>query len=742
MIAGGAPVRPTPRRPSITKPSDRSNTNTQRRPTVHLLSPGASNESSRPALTHNSTPLDNTHTAAVSGTHGSPGVNTTVATSQAFLETYTTPSNTDLLVLHQASPDASRVQVDESRTVAISARPPLPEEAPRLQTPASIVSARNLTQELPSGHSPNQSVDNQVSPGTTGHPEILPTMQGNADQTLGSHAQSFRRRTLPSTMPSLKPRVELIRSYIERCGGMANLNSALERPRFNLIETACKSEDVFYVALHQLFCVWDTSRKDIAGIPGLPDSTTLTHAFRILGQLIRDNEGLAPSHLRWFAKFPSPLVDLVTTSEPYRRIIQEVGTFLSNLTSDWSNLTRLCANRGHPPLVDELISRLGLLSSTLQNIVFTATRRNLNIVDDEFGNQMEKVFEEDKASHKELAARFNTSCPPSDREIQERTKTIVEKYMMIAQKSRQKQNATLTPQPSSTAPAPPSRIPPTGQAPVAANRPYAYSNRSVSNPTPSAIRQQNDVPNRQTGQNLGQIRTSFTGLPSLPPTMISAFGNHPSITPSTTADSPTLIHMQGLSMGSPIQQGFQYSSPVLQSNGHQFPSPVMRNNGAQSPIISQNQGLPQGQYHHDSRFDPRQQTYHPHQLLPQQFGQQGQYGTNNHLQMSLQQNQQMQMTQQQHAMPSGPQHNNQHQISQQQQVSAVQAMQRRPHLRRDSNPINGQQQQQQVVSRNGSRNGSRNNSASSDHVLASMNGPIVYPQSTPKGLKDFPIHDQ
>ncbi|KAA8564964.1 hypothetical protein EYC84_010733 [Monilinia fructicola] len=734
MLAGGAPVRPTPRRPSINKPSDHRNTNIQRRPTVNLLSPVASNESSSPALAHNSTPLDNTHTAAVSGTHGSPVVNATVANSQTFPQAYNTPSNTDVVLRH-ASPDASRGEVGESHTVAS-------EEAPRRRTPASIVSTQNPTQELSSRHPPNQNIDNQVSPVTPGDLEILTMMLGNVDQALSSHAQSSRRRALPPTMPSLKPRIELIKSYIEHCGGMANLNSALEKPRFSLMEIACKSEDAFYVALHQLFCVWDTSREDIAAIPGLPDSTTLSHAFRILGQLIRDNEGLAPSHLRWFAKFPSPLLDLVTTSEPYRRVIQEVGAFLSKLASDWSNLTRLCANRGHPPLVDELISRLGLLSSTLQNIVFTASRRNLNIVDDEFGNQMERVFEEDKTGHKELAARFNTACPPSDREIQERTQTIVKKYMMISQKSRQKKNATLAPQPSSTAPVPPSRISPAGQVPVAANGSYAYSNRSVSNPTQSVIRQQNDVPNRQIVQNLGQIRTSFSGPPS------GTFSNHSNSAPSTAADSSTSIHMQGLSMGSPTQQGFQYSSPVLQSTGNQFPSPVMRNNGTQSPIIAQNQGLPQDQYHHDPRFGPRQQTYHPHQLLQQQFGQQGQYGTNNHLQMSLQQNQQNQqnqMTQQQqqqqwvqHAMPSGPQHSNQHQIPQQQQVSAIQAMQRRPHLRREGNPVNGQQQQPQVLSRNGSRNGSRNNSVSSDNMRASMNGPVVYPQSFPQGTQGFP----
>ncbi|ESZ94466.1 hypothetical protein SBOR_5184 [Sclerotinia borealis F-4128] len=772
MLAGGASVRPTPRRPSITTPSDQSNSNnTQRGSTANLLSPVTSNESSSPGLANNHTPLHTPHPAAVSGTHGSPRGNAAIATSQALQDAYTTPSNTDI-VQPQLSPDASRGEVDEPRTVAVSARSPS-EEAPQLQTPANIASTQRSTNDIPCRQSSDQNRGNQTPPVTTGNSASSRTMQGTVDQASFSHAQSHPRRALPPTMPSLKPRVALLKSYIEHCGGMANLNSALEKPRFSLMETACNAEDAFYVALHQLFCTWDTSRRDITGLPGLPDSATLALAFRILGQLIRDNEAMAPAHLRWFAKFPSPLVDLVTNSQPYRRTIREVGIFLSNLASDWPNLTKLCAVRGHPPLVDELVNRLGLLSPTLQNIVFTAMRRNLNIVDNEFGNQMERVFEQDRTEHRELAARYNTSHPPSEREIKERTKIIVDKYMMISQKLRQKKQ--MAPQPSTTAPAPvpSSNTFGTGQIPVTTNGPYSYPNRPASNLNQSASRQQNDAPNRQIGQNLGQIRTSFTGPPLLS-TMTSAIGSHPNIAPRANADTPSPIPMQGLSMGSPMQHGFPYSSPVLQSNGTQFPSPVLRNNGTQSPtIIAQNQGLPQGQHYYDPRFDPRQQAHYPQQLLQQQFGQQGQYGTNNPQQASFQQIQQAQMQQQQQqqwlqhssVLPHNPQHHtlqqqisqqqtsqhhtfprqiSQHQIPQQQQAFA---MQHRPHLRRDSNLGNGQQQQQQISPRNVSRNGSRNNSVSSEHVLPLANGSVPM-QHFPQGMqippcpRPIPIEEQ
>ncbi|KAF7883489.1 uncharacterized protein EAF02_005409 [Botrytis sinoallii] len=733
MIAGGAPVRPTPRRPSITKPSDQSNANNpQRTSTTTLLSPVTSNESSSPGLAQNCVPLQNTHTASFPGTHGSSRVNATIATSQALQEACITPSNSDI-AQPRVLPDAARGEPDEPCTVTISARPPLSEETSQLQTSADITSTGNPSRDSLPKSSSDPNISSRAPSVTKRNSEILPAVQAQVDQTMLSHAQRPQGRpSFRPTMPSLKPRAEMVKKYIERYGGMASLNSALEKPRFSLMETACKSDDAHYVATHQLFCVWDTSRKDITGITELPDSVTLTHAFRILGQLIRDNEGMAPNHLRWFANFPSPFTDLMKNSEPYRRIVQEVGTFLSKLVSNWSELTRICASRGHPPLVDELINELGLLSPTLQNIVFTATRRNLNIVDDGYGNEMEKVFEQDRIGHRELAARYNTSRPPSEKEIRERTKTIIQKYMMISLKARQKMMTNIAPQPSTAAPATPSSIGQTSRIP---NGPYPHLMGSSFNSNQNTP-QQNHVQNRQTGQTLSQIRTSFTRSSS-PLMMASATGSHQSITPRTGVDTPGAIPIQALSMGSPVQQGFQYSSPILRGNGSQFPPSVLQSNGSQSPIIAQNQGLPQGQYNFDPRFDMRQQQHYPQPYM-QQANVPAQYGPNNPQQMSSQQFQQIQMHQQHLQHQQQQQHWLQHQMSQQQQAQHQPlAPQRQAHPRRDNHPINGQQQQQPVLSRNASRNSTRNNSVSGERVSPLMSGSI-YMRNNPQGNQGPP----
>ncbi|KAG4427799.1 hypothetical protein IFR05_016716 [Cadophora sp. M221] len=58
------------------------------------------------------------------------------------------------------------------------------------------------------------------------------------------------QRTQVPTMPSLKGRISLMKRHMQSVGRMMNLNTGLERPRFQLLSNACRNEDPFYVALH------------------------------------------------------------------------------------------------------------------------------------------------------------------------------------------------------------------------------------------------------------------------------------------------------------------------------------------------------------------------------------------------------------------------------------------------------------------------------------------------------------
>ncbi|KAK0102510.1 hypothetical protein ONS95_006124 [Cadophora gregata] len=354
-----------------------------------------------------------------------------------------------------------------------------------------------------------------------------------------------RQRTQVNAMPSLKGRVSLIEKHIASAGGLQNLNTGLERPRFALLTDACRNEDPFYVALHQVFCVWDLNQQEVIIIPGYPNSNILQAAFKILGALIRDNDQLAPVHKIWFAQFPGPLGQLLVVSEVYRQSITDVGVFLERLTVEWVSLSTEWTQRGYPPLVDELVSRLGLLSPTLQSVVFTATRRNLGIRDEDVGTRMEDLFRRDQQEHQALSARVNTARPPTAKEVQERNTALVNEYLTLHNHVIQRRSSTaISGSPLLRGPTPV----------LASNAPRPQSN-SIPHPTSW----QQDMPGPDpatTWQSAAQNHQGILRTSNGPPNP-SIAGRPPSVgSQQMHLDTPSPTLLQGLSMNSPVQQGF------------------------------------------------------------------------------------------------------------------------------------------------------------------------------------------
>ncbi|KAH9212537.1 hypothetical protein DL95DRAFT_177162 [Leptodontidium sp. 2 PMI_412] len=417
-----------------------------------------------------------------------------------------------------------------------------------------------------------------------------------------------RQRTQVPTMPSLKGRISLIDRHIQSVGGMMNLNTGLERPRFQLLSDACQNEDPFYVALHQIFCVWDVNRSEVTDIQGYPNGNVLQSAFSILGQLIRDNDQLAPAHKIWFAQFPSPLKHLLTTSAPYRHTVADVGVFLTRLTSEWAPLSTECSQRRYPPLVDELVNRWRLLSPTLQSVVFTATRRNLGIRDEEVGTRMEDLFRRDQQEHQALAARINTARPPTAKEVRDRNTALVNEYLALHNHLIHRRSSTaMSGSPLVRGPTPvlPNNVP--HQNPNGA--PVVHSTAWQQNmPSPDPVANWQPVAQHQHGVP----RTSNTSPnPSLIAGRPPSVGSH-RVHPNT----PSPILLQGLSMHSPAQQGFQFAAPS-RSN-----APMTSNQNYSQGYAGSNVN---GTYHQPqvANIDPNAQQRNQNaiqhqQMLPQQ----------------------------------------------------------------------------------------------------------------------------
>lgn len=250
---------------------------------------------------------------------------------------------------------------------------------------------------------------------------------------LSSYLHPHKRQRTQQLKILLRPCIKHIRAHIASVGGMERLEPNVERPRFQLLERACEDDDLFYVALHQLVCIWDFNPNEITSIPGFPDIASLQIAFGHMGQLIKANGTLATMHKEWFARFPAPLADFLKSSEPYRNIVRDVGIFLRRLATDWDVMAKECIKRRYPPLVDELIGRLGLLSPILQGVFFRATVRNLTITDGEFASRMESLFKQDQQDHQSFTTRLGSNRPPGETENGDRIEKLKKKYLKIFQ---------------------------------------------------------------------------------------------------------------------------------------------------------------------------------------------------------------------------------------------------------------------------------------------------------------------
>jgi zinc finger MIZ domain-containing protein len=364
----------------------------------------------------------------------------------------------------------------------------------------------------------------------------------------------------------------LIEEHIRVTGGFQALNMELERPRFILLQDACNNEDYFYVTLHQFFCLWTIDRSLIADIDGFRDNHTVTFAFNVLSQLIRDNQALSNVHLTWFSLFPAPLKDLLARSDHYYRTTNNVSRFLARLKIHWTSLTNECKQRGYPPLVDELVNRLGLLSPVLQGVFFTASRRNLGIGDNEIGAQMEALFVQDRAGHRELAARYNTSFPPSELDVRERNAGLANRYIQLRQKESGLQIHTAQ------------QVMTSGSAsttPVLGN----FGN------TQHNIRQAQQVPREnysaaQSPDPAERIETLYRqSLPAVSPTSAS---------PSTgyeLASCQVFNTNTQQAATAPYNPNFQmtFQQPVAQGPGYLKPQQILRSNDSQNPS---NNGTP------------------------------------------------------------------------------------------------------------------------------------------------------
>ncbi|KAI1336569.1 hypothetical protein F5Y15DRAFT_394259 [Xylariaceae sp. FL0016] len=210
---------------------------------------------------------------------------------------------------------------------------------------------------------------------------------------------------------------DTLKTGFQESGGVVRLEETIERPRYHLLLNACEEGDVFFVALHQLFCSWAVSQNEVHSLceENACDTSIVDSAFGTMGTILRNNSKVRQPLLRWFTNFPAPLASL--RQHPlYRETILQVLAFLVRVAHRWMLSNSEHQRHGYPILMAELLETFLLYSPVLQTIVFRASRRTLGVIDRPYGVQMEELFKADQQKHRNPDGTFSAKGSPAEYE--------------------------------------------------------------------------------------------------------------------------------------------------------------------------------------------------------------------------------------------------------------------------------------------------------------------------------------
>ncbi|KAI0453447.1 hypothetical protein F5B21DRAFT_283151 [Xylaria acuta] len=392
-------------------------------------------------------------------------------------------------------------------------------------------------------------------------------------------------------------------SFLREVGGEPGLEETVERPRFILLSKACSEGDLFFVALHQLFCSWTANQASVHGLchEGVHDTSLVDNAFGIMGTVLKANSKLGPGLLRWFANFPV-LLPTSHFSQFYAQSINQVLDFLIYVSKRWSLVTHEHSSLGYPLLMNELINTFRLYSPILQSIMFRASRRTLGVQDHPIGIQLDELFSADQEKHRN-PDDGTYSLYLEGEAYDEYNNGLVQRYQLLVAQSKSTSHM-----PSSHSPS----ILPTSSAARSSGAPspalvgdhlQAEMTQGL-RPAPPPINTGRVVPNNQ---NIHSPSPTYSPINSVHHALIS--NTTASFTPQFAAVAPHVLPnspSSGMST-SPYQSPFQ--SPNIPQQG-QYGTPSVY---AQQAI--------QRQYEMQLRQQQQQQQYlaQQHRIQQQQY---------------------------------------------------------------------------------------------------------------------------
>ncbi|KAI0186779.1 hypothetical protein EV127DRAFT_166242 [Xylaria flabelliformis] len=423
------------------------------------------------------------------------------------------------------------------------------------------------------------------------------------NRSSGDNGQLFAPRNVSLAMLDSFGAQAKLDAYLREAGGELGLEPSVERLRFLLLRNASVEGDLFFVALHQLFCSWTANQASVHLLcrKGVHDIPLVNHAFEIMGSILKTNSKMSTARLQWFANFPTPLSNS-QRYEPYAEAVNQVLDFLICVANQWAIINHDHALLGYPFLMNELINIFRLYSATLQPILFRASRRTLGVSDYPVGVRLDEIFKTDQEKH--LNSDNGTySLRLQGDAYNEYNNDLIQRYRLLIAHSKSSSHIPSSHSPSvlpSSSTAQPSGA--TSSALVGDHLPEMTRGLRPAPPAPSLINTGRVAPSNQ---NIHSPLPTYSPInspnPALIPISTAAFAPQfatvapPHVLPSSP--SPGII-------ASPLQSPYQ--SPNI-PQGQYGASGVQPHQGAQRQYELHRQQ--QLQQHHLYRLQQQQQQY-------------------------------------------------------------------------------------------------------------------------------------
>ncbi|VBB76459.1 Putative protein of unknown function [Podospora comata] len=301
---------------------------------------------------------------------------------------------------------------------------------------------RSLVQ-APSAHAPSpQTSNNQlcsVSAESGNAVGAAIDQDGGCQSTNGAAAPTPQERRRTDTVPLKCQAFEAqIHRYVNAHGGMTAMNARLDRPRIQLLVDACKRNDYFFLALHQLYAIWSINRQDAHRIlkkDDVADIIMIDLGFTTVAEILKRNDQLTPTNLRFFASFPVSVDQLREHPVPRATMKSWVGNFLRSMVTEHVSLTQETCMRRYPYVLDELQGRLLCYSPIMREILFTANRRRLGIPDGVHAQALDNAFKEDQERRMHQACGACVAVGDSPETIIRINQALIARYQELVKRS-------------------------------------------------------------------------------------------------------------------------------------------------------------------------------------------------------------------------------------------------------------------------------------------------------------------